>query len=182
MIITSTFIDGLKIIQPKVFGDNRGFFYESYNSKQMFEFGLNMNFVQDSHSLSVGGVLRGVHVQKNFPQGKLVRCIRGKIWDVAVDLRKESETFGKWFGLELSSENKKQLYIPEDFGHGFLVLSDEAEVCFKVTDYYHPGDEIGFIWNDPDVGIEWPIPLGMKIILADKDKKWQTLNEIFPEI
>jgi dTDP-4-dehydrorhamnose 3,5-epimerase len=178
MRVDSTFIDGLKIIEPQIYGDNRGYFYESYNSKEMYEAGLNMNFVQDSHSMSVGGVLRGMHIQKDFPQSKLVRCIRGKIWDVAVDLRKESETFGKWYGLELSADNKKQFCIPENFAHGFLVLSDEAEVCFKVTDYFHLGDEICFAWNDPAVGIAWPITPEMKIILAEKDKGSKMLIEI----
>jgi dTDP-4-dehydrorhamnose 3,5-epimerase len=182
MKIISTNINGLKIIEPKVFYDDRGCFFESYNSKAMNEAGLDMKFVQNNHSISVGGVLRGVHLQNNFPQGKLVRCIRGSIWDVAVDLRKGSETFGQWYGLELSSENKLQLYIPENFGHGFLVLSDEAEVCFKVTDYFHKGDEVGFSWDDPEVGISWPIPSDMKIILAEKDKGWKTLKETFGDL
>lgn len=178
-MIKSTSFNGLYIIEPDVYKDNRGFFFEAYNQKFMCEAGLNMNFVQDSQSLSKRGVLRGMHLQKDFPQGKLVRCINGRIWDVVVDLRKESKTFGKWYGIELSAENRKQLYIPENFGHGFLTLSDEAEVLFKVTDFYHPGDEIGFTWNDPDIDIKWPISDEIEIILAEKDMNWPGFKELF---
>jgi len=177
MNIIKTIINDLLVIEPSVLGDNRGFFYESYNTRMMYDAGLNMNFVQDNHSMSTKGVLRGVHFQKHYPQGKLVRCVKGTIWDVVVDLRKDSGTFRKWFGIELSAENKKQLYIPEHFAHGFLVLSDEAEVCFKVTDYYHPGDEIGFMWDDPEVGIEWPVSQDLNIVLAEKDKSWKSLSD-----
>ena len=134
-------IEGLCIIQPAVHGDSRGYFMETYNQNDMREAGLDMVFVQDNQSMSVKGVLRGLHFQKQFPQGKLVRVIKGSVFDVAVDLRPGSETFGKWFGVELTEENKKQFYIPEGFAHGFLVLSDIAEFCYKCTDFYHPGDE-----------------------------------------
>jgi len=172
-------IEGLFVIQPKVFEDNRGCFFETYNTLELQELGLDAVFVQDNQTISYKGVLRGVHLQKKYPQTKLVRVIRGEIWDVAVDLRKGSSTYGNWYGLVLSSENKKQLYIPKDFGHGFFVFSEVAEVCFKVTDYYHPGDEIGFIWNDPDIGIKWPILDETEIILADKDKNLIRFKELF---
>ena len=149
-------IEGLCVITPKVHGDNRGYFMETYNQRDMQEAGLDMVFVQDNQSMSVKGVLRGLHTQKNFPQGKLVRVIQGRVFDVAVDMRPDSETYRKWYGLELSSENKKQFYIPEGFAHGFLVLSETAEFCYKVTDFYHPNDEVGYAWNDPAIGICWP--------------------------
>ena len=140
-------IQGLCVIEPAVHGDNRGYFMETYNQRDMEEAGLNMEFVQDNQSCSVKGVLRGLHFQKEFPQGKLVRVIKGSVFDVAVDLRGDSETYGKWFGIELTEENKKQFYIPQGFAHGFLVLSDIAEFCYKCTDFYHPGDEGGLAWN-----------------------------------
>lgn len=149
-------IEGLFIIEPTVHGDNRGYFMETYNQKDFEEVGLTMKFVQDNQSLSKKGVLRGLHYQKKHPQGKLVHVIKGKVFDVAVDLRKESNTFGKWFGVELSEENKRQFYISEGFAHGYLVMSDIAEFCYKCTDFYHPGDEGGLAWNDPKIGIEWP--------------------------
>lgn len=149
-------IEGLYVIEPAVHGDSRGYFMETYNQKDMEEAGLNMKFVQDNQSCSTKGVLRGLHFQKEFPQGKLVRVIKGTVFDVAVDLRSGSKTYGKWFGIELSEENKKQFYISEGFAHGFLVLSDVAEFCYKVTDFYHPGDEGGLAWNDPEIGIVWP--------------------------
>ena len=154
--VTPCDIEGLYIIEPTVHGDNRGYFMETYNQNDMHEAGLDMVFVQDNQSRSVKGVLRGLHFQKEFPQGKLVRVIKGSVFDVAVDLRAGSKTYGKWFGVELTEENKKQFYISEGFAHGFLVLSDEAEFCYKVTDFYHPGDEGGLAWNDPSIGIEWP--------------------------
>ena len=185
-------IAGLCVIEPAVHGDNRGYFMETYNQNDMREAGLNMVFVQDNQSMSVKGVLRGLHFQKQFPQGKLVRVIKGAVFDVAVDMRSESETFGKWFGVELTEENKKQFYIPQGFAHGFLVLSDVAEFCYKCTDFYHPGDEGGLAWNDPSIGIEWPDVVGeyrgsasaegyaMKdgtpLNLSEKDQKWQGLN------
>ena len=186
-------IEGLYIIEPQVHVDARGYFCETYNKRDLEENGLFMDFVQDNQSMSVKGVLRGLHYQKQFPQGKLVRVIKGKVFDVAVDIRRGSATFGKWFGIELSEDNKKQFYISEGFAHGFLVLSDIAEFCYKVTDYYHPGDEGGIAWNDPIVGIEWGVsgryngnadPSGYKmrdggsIIMSDKDKLWLGIEMI----
>jgi dTDP-4-dehydrorhamnose 3,5-epimerase len=172
-------IQGLYIIEPTVYEDSRGYFMETYNQKDMHDAGLDIVFVQDNQSISVKGVLRGLHYQIKHPQGKLVRVIRGSVFDVAVDLRQDSATFGKWYGLELSAENKKQFYISEGFAHGFLVLSDKAEFCYKVTDFYHPGDEGGVAWNDPDIGIEWPIPEGMELIMSEKDQKWLGLHDTF---
>ncbi|HAJ74252.1 MAG TPA: dTDP-4-dehydrorhamnose 3,5-epimerase [Lachnospiraceae bacterium] len=193
--VTKCPIEGLYIIEPTVHGDNRGYFMETYNQNDMKEAGLDMVFVQDNQSMSVKGVLRGLHFQKEFPQGKLVRAIKGSVFDVAVDLREGSETYGKWFGVELTEENKKQFYISEGFAHGFLVLSDEAEFCYKVTDFYHPGDEGGLAWNDPEIGIEWPqltgeypgsadgsgyaLEDGTKLTLSDKDQKWLGLKDTF---
>ena len=173
-------IEGLCVITPTVHGDDRGYFMETYNLNDMKEAGLDLDFVQDNQSSSGKGVLRGLHYQKNFPQGKLVRVIRGSVFDVAVDLRKGSETYGKWYGLELSEENKKQFYIPKGFAHGFIVLSDYAEFCYKVTDFYHPNDEGGLLWKDPEIGVEWPMPEGMTeedLTLSDKDKVWGGITE-----
>lgn len=188
-------IDGLCIIEPAVHGDNRGYFMETYNKKDMNEAGLVMNFVQDNQSCSKKGVLRGLHFQKQYPQGKLVRVIRGRVFDVAVDLRIDSETYGRWHGVELTEDNKKQFYIPEGFAHGFLVLSDIAEFCYKVTDFYHPGDESGIAWNDPEIGIIWPeivgeysgganaegytLKDGTSLVLSDKDQIWLGLKDTF---
>lgn len=166
-------IEGLYIIEPTVFGDERGYFMETYNQNDFKEVNLNMVFVQDNQSKSVRGVLRGLHYQKEFPQGKLVRVIRGRVFDVAVDIRKNSSTYGKWFGVELSEENKKMFYIPEGFAHGYLVLSDEAEFTYKCTDFYCPEDEGGIIWNDPTVGIKWPIEDDMQLIISSKDQNWK---------
>jgi len=193
--VTKCPIEGLYIIEPAVHGDNRGYFMETYNQRDMAEAGLNMVFVQDNQSMSVKGVLRGLHFQKQYPQGKLVRAIKGRVFDVAVDLRAGSETYGKWYGVELTEENKKQFYISEGFAHGFLVLSEIAEFCYKVTDFYHPGDEGGLAWNDPAIGIEWPelvgeyqgnagaegytLSDGTPLNLSDKDKKWLGLGETF---
>lgn len=177
--VTNCDIEGLCIIEPAVFPDERGYFMETYNQRDFEEAGLNMVFVQDNQSMSVEGVLRGLHFQKQYPQGKLVRVVRGKVFDVAVDLRKDSKTYGKWFGVELSAENKKQFYIPEGFAHGFLVLSDEAEFCYKCTDFYHPGDEGGIKWDDPDIGIKWPLQSGVKVIISEKDQKWDGLVDTF---
>ena len=152
---------------------------ETYNQKDMEEAGLTMQFVQDNQSCSTKGVLRGLHFQKEFPQGKLVRVVKGSVFDVAVDLRSDSETYGKWFGVELTEENKKQFYIPEGFAHGFLVLSDEAEFCYKCTDFYHPGDEGGLAWNDPEIGVEWPLEEGVDLIISEKDQKWKGLKDTF---
>ena len=183
------------IIEPAVHGDSRGYFSETYNQRDMQEAGLNMVFVQDNESMSTKGVLRGLHFQKEFPQGKLVRVIKGAVFDVAVDLRADSPTYGKWYGIELTEENHKQFYISEGFAHGFLVLSDEAKFCYKVTDFYHPGDEGGLAWNDPEIGIEWPqlvgeykgspsgegytLSDGTPLNLSDKDQKWSGIKETF---
>ncbi len=169
-----TGIEDVYIIEPTVFGDERGYFMETYNAEEFKEAGLDLNFVQDNQSKSKKGVLRGLHFQYNKPQGKLVRVITGKVFDVAVDLRKNSKTYGKWEGILLSEKNKKQFYIPEGFAHGFLVLSKEAEFTYKCTDFYDSNDEGGILWNDPEIGINWPIN---DIILSDKDKKWKTLKE-----
>ena len=144
------------VIEPTVHGDSRGYFMETYNENDMKEAGLDMVLVQDNQSCSTKGVLRGLHFQKEFPQGKLVRVIKGSVYDVAVDLRSDSETYGKYYGIELTEENKKQFYIPQGFAHGFLVLSDVAEFCYKCTDFYHPVDEGGMSWYDPELGILWP--------------------------
>ena len=185
-------IEGLYVITPAVYGDERGYFTETYQQRDMAEAGLDMHFVQDNQSGSTKGVLRGLHFQKEYPQGKLVRVINGAVFDVAVDLRPGSSTYGKWFGIELSAENHKQFYIPEGFAHGFFVLSDFAAFCYKCTDFYHPGDEGGLAWNDPSIGIEWPgikgvyqgsasaegytMADGTPLILSEKDQKWPVLS------
>lgn len=170
-------IKDLCIIEPTLHPDNRGYFMESYNKRDFEEAGLDMTFVQDNESSSARGVLRGLHYQKQYPQGKLVRVIRGSVYDVAVDLRKDSETFGLWYGVELSEENKLQFYIPQGFAHGFLVMSGKAQFLYKVTDFYHPGDEGGLMYNDPTIGVEWPIATDMKLILSDRDLAWPGLKE-----
>ena len=172
-------IEGLYVIEPAVFRDERGYFMETYNQRDFAEAGLSMTFVQDNQSCSQKGVLRGLHYQKQYPQGKLVRVVRGSVFDVAVDLRVHSDTYGMWYGVELTEDNKKQFYIPEGFAHGFLVLSDVAEFAYKCTDFYHPGDEGGLIYNDPDIGVAWPIPEGMELIMSEKDRKWGGLSETF---
>ena len=177
--VTPCDIEGLYVIEPTVFKDERGYFVETYNQNDMKEAGLDMVFVQDNQSMSTRGVLRGLHFQKQFPQGKLVRVVRGKVFDVAVDLRSDSKTYRKWFGVELSAENMKQFYIPEGFAHGFLVLSDEAEFCYKCTDFYHPGDEGGLAWNDSEIGVEWPLEEGVDLIISEKDQKWKGLKDTF---
>ena len=170
-------IKGLYVITPKVFGDSRGYFMETYHYEDFKAEGLSMVFVQDNQSLSKKGVLRGLHFQKNHPQGKLVRVVSGIVYDVAVDLRKSSNTYGKWYGVVLSAENKKSFYVPEGFAHGFLVLSEEAEFAYKCTDYYHPEEEDGIIWNDDELGITWPISSDMELLISDKDKKLPTFRE-----
>ena len=193
--VTRCPIEGLYVIEPAVHGDSRGYFMETYNLRDMQENGLNMVFVQDNQSMSTKGVLRGLHFQKQYPQGKLVRVIRGRVFDVAVDLRSGSETYGKWYGVELTEENKKQFYISEGFAHGFLVLSDVAEFCYKVTDFYRPGDEGGLAWNDPAIGVEWPevcgsyqgtpsaagytLSDGTPLNLSEKDQNWLCLKDTF---
>ena len=158
--VTKASIEGLYIIEPKLYSDYRGYFMETYNQNDMAEAGLDMTFVQDNQSMSIKGVLRGLHYQINHPQGKLVRVIKGRVFDVAVDLRKESPTYLQWYGVELSEENKKQFYISPGFAHGFLVLSDIAEFCYKCTDFYHPEDEGGIAWNDPTIHVSWPGVIG----------------------
>jgi dTDP-4-dehydrorhamnose 3,5-epimerase len=172
-----TEIEGVFIIEPQVFGDNRGYFMETYNLDEFKEAGIDKKFVQDNQSKSKKGVLRGLHFQSEHSQGKLVRVIKGEVFDVAVDLRKNSTTYGKWVGVKLSDENKKQFYIPEGFAHGFLVLSDEAEFVYKCTDLYHPEVEGGIAYNDPEIGIEWPTDGIDELILSEKDKKWKGLKE-----
>ncbi len=185
-------IEGLCVIEPAVHGDGRGYFMETYNKRDMEEAGIFVDFVQDNQSMSVKGVLRGLHFQKHFPQCKLVRAVKGSVFDVAVDLREGSATYGKWYGLELTEENKKQFLIPEGFAHGFLVLSEVAEFCYKVNDFWHPNDEGGLAWNDPAIGIEWPhlvgeyhgsasgegyaLDDGTPINLSEKDQKWEGLK------
>ena len=193
--VTKAPIEGLYVIEPSVHGDARGYFMETYNQKDMHEAGLDMVFVQDNQSMSTKGVLRGLHFQKQYPQGKLVRVIKGSVYDVAVDLREGSPTYGQYYGVELTEENKKQFYISEGFAHGFLVLSDVAEFCYKVTDFWHPGDESGLAWNDPEINIQWPqlrgtypgsasaegytLEDGTPLNLSDKDQKWLGLKHTF---
>jgi dTDP-4-dehydrorhamnose 3,5-epimerase len=170
-------IEDMYIIEPSVYGDDRGYFMETYNKEEFNHAGLTMNFVQDNQSKSKKGVLRGLHFQKEHPQGKLVRVLSGKVFDVGVDLRSASETYGQWQGVILSGENKKQFYVPEGFAHGFLVLSDTATFSYKCTDFYHPEDEGGIIWDDRDININWPLEDIDKILLSDKDKELSSLAE-----
>ena len=186
-------IEGLKVIEPTVFGDSRGYFMETYNYNDFKEAGIDVEFVQDNQSSSRYGVLRGLHFQLHYPQDKLVRVVNGEVFDVAVDLREGSKTYGKWYGVELSEENKKQFLIPEGFAHGFLVLSDEAEFCYKVNDFWHPNDEGGLAWNDPAIGIQWPdvqgeyqgtpsaegycMADGTPLTLSEKDQEWPGLEK-----
>lgn len=164
-------IEGLYLIQPTVFGDARGYFMETYNYKEFKEAGLDMVFVQDNQSSSTKGVLRGLHFQKNHTQGKLVRVVSGEVFDVAVDIRKNSKTFGQWYGVTLSAEKKNMFYIPEGFAHGFYVLSDTAEFTYKCTDFYDPSSEAGILWNDETIGVDWPIPEGETPLISEKDGK-----------
>ena len=173
---TKTDIEDVYIVEPKLFGDSRGYFMETYNAEIFKANGLDYDFVQDNQSKSRKGVLRGLHFQKNHPQAKLVRVLNGEVFDVAVDLRKDSATYGKWVGVKLSGENKKQLMIPRGFAHGFLVLSEEAEFAYKCDDFYHPEDEGGIMYNDSDVNIEWP-EIDCDYLLSDKDQKHPTLKE-----
>ena len=170
-------IEGIKVITPSVFGDERGYFTETYNYNDFKEVGIDQVFVQDNQSASKKGVLRGLHFQYHYPQDKLVRVIKGEVYDVAVDLREGSKTFGQWYGVLLSADNKKQFFIPKNFAHGFLVLSDYAEFVYKCSDFYHPNDEGGLIYNDPQIGIDWPIKEGMELTFSDKDTKWGTILE-----
>jgi len=175
-------IEGLKVITPTVFGDERGYFMETYNYNDYKEAGIDQVFVQDNQSASKKGVLRGLHFQIAHPQDKLVRVLKGEVYDVAVDLRSGSKTFGKWYGVLLSEENKKQFFIPKNFAHGFLVLSDYAEFAYKCTDFYHPNDEGGLFYADEEIGVKWPIPEGMELILSDKDKKWGGIKEYLKNV
>lgn len=188
-------IEGLCVIEATIHGDSRGYFTETFSQKDMYEAGLFFSFVQDNQSMSSKGVLRGLHFQKNFPQTKLVRVIKGTVYDVAVDLRRTSPTYGKYHGILLTEDNRKQYLIPRGFAHGFLVLTDVAEFCYKCDDLYHPNDEGGLAWNDPEIGIEWPevvgdypgsasaagykLADGSPLILSDKDQKWLGINETF---
>ena len=171
-------MEGLCVITPTVHGDSRGYFVETYNERDLAEHGINVRFVQDNQSMSVKGVLRGLHFQINHPQDKIVRVVSGEVFDVAVDLREGSATYGQWYGVLLSAENKKQFFIPKNFAHGFLVLSDYAEFAYKCTDFYHPNDEGGLLWSDPDIGVEWPIPEGMELTISEKDQKWGGIKEL----
>ena len=188
-------IEGLCVITPALHGDNRGYFMETYSQRDLEEHGIFVNFVQDNQSMSTKGVLRGLHFQKNYPQTKLVRVIRGSVFDVVVDLRRGSVTYGKWYGVLLTEENTKQFLVPRGFAHGFLVLSDTAEFCYKCDDFYHPNDEGGLAWNDPSIAIEWPdvtgdyqgtasaegyaLSDGTVLNLSDKDQRWGCLNDTF---
>lgn len=188
-------IEGLCVIEPAVHGDSRGYFMETYSQRDMEENGIHITFVQDNQSMSTKGVLRGLHFQKHYPQTKLVRAISGCVFDVAVDLRTGSPTYGKWYGVELSAENKKQFLVPRGFAHGFLVLSDTAEFCYKCDDFYHPSDEGGLRWNDPEIGIVWPqltgenrgsasaegytLADGTPLNLSEKDQKWAGIRDTF---
>lgn len=172
---TKTEIDGVVIIEPKVFGDNRGYFMETYNEADFKNAGLNYKFVQDNQSKSRKGVLRGLHFQKTHQQAKLVRVIQGEVFDVAVDLRKDSPTYGKWVGVLLSDKNQKMFMIPRGFAHGFVVLSDTAEFVYKCDEFYHPEDEGGILWDDKDIGIDWPFD--GEVILSEKDMKHKTLKD-----
>lgn len=169
-------IEGLKVITPTVLGDARGYFVETYNYNDYKAAGIDVEFVQDNQSASKKGVLRGLHFQIQYPQDKLVRVIKGEVFDVAVDLRKGSPTFGQWHGVLLSEENMKQFFVPKGFAHGFLVLSDHAEFCYKCSDFYHPGDEGGLKYDDPEIGVQWPIPEGMELTLSERDTKWNGLS------
>ena len=172
-----TGIEDMFVVEPTVFEDNRGYFMETYQENEFKQAGHDLTFVQDNQSKSTKGVLRGLHLQLKYPQGKLVRVIKGKVFDVGVDLRGDSPTYGKWYGEILSEDNKKQLYVPPKFAHGFLVLSDEAEFLYKCTEFYHGEDESGIMWNDEDIAIDWPLDGIDEIILSDKDKEWKTLKE-----
>lgn len=171
-VFLPTGIEGLWVIEPQVLRDERGYFMETYNAKDFRAAGIDVDFVQDNQSLSKRGVLRGLHYQKRFPQGKLVRVVQGEVFDVAVDLREDSATFKGWHGVYLSEDNQRQFYIPPGFAHGFLVLSEEAVFAYKCTDLYHAGDEGGILWDDPELGIQWPVELVPEVLLSDKDRAW----------
>ena len=195
--LIDTGIKDLKVIKYDPYIDNRGYFYEAYNKNDFIKMGINEEFVQDNISMSSQGVLRGLHFQINYPQSKLVRCLKGQVYDVAVDLRVNSETFGKYYGILLSEDNNTMFYIPKNFAHGFLVLSSEAELCYKVSDFYRPDDEGGLAWNDPEIGIKWPNVAGnysgsaspdgylfdgIALSLSEKDQRQPSWRELAPEI
>ncbi len=181
ILVEDCFIEGLRVITPTVFGDARGYFMETYNYNDFAEQGITQTFVQDNQSSSSQGVLRGLHFQIHYPQDKLVRVVKGEVFDVAVDLREGSPTFGKWYGVRLSAENKKQFFIPKNFAHGFYVLSDTAEFCYKCSDFYHANDEGGIAWDDPEIGIEWPLLDGVQTNLSEKDRNWGSFSEYVKE-
>ncbi|MGL4764488.1 MAG: dTDP-4-dehydrorhamnose 3,5-epimerase [Aeromonas sp.] len=177
MRLIATTIPEVKIIEPQVFGDDRGFFMETFRTSLMDELTGGKHFVQDNHSKSGQGILRGLHYQLKHTQGKLVRVVQGCVFDVAVDMRKASPTFGQWVGVELSAENKRQLWVPEGFAHGFYVMSETAEFVYKCTDYYAPEHDCSLLWNDPEVGIEWPLVNGGQPLLSEKDKNGKPFNQ-----
>ena len=176
MVIKTTSLEGVLIIEPDIFRDNRGFFLETFNQDRYTEYGITRTFVQDNLSFSVKGTLRGLHFQNQHPQAKLVQAITGEVFDVAVDIRPDSDTFGQWEGIYLSDQNKLQVFIPEGFAHGFCVLSETTHFLYKCTDFYFPEDEGGIIWSDPDIAIDWPI---QSPIISDKDKRFPLLSELF---
>ena len=176
MNLIETALPGVLIIEPRVFGDDRGFFFESWNAETFAQAGLNMAFVQDNHSKSARGILRGLHYQNPNPQGKLVRVTAGAVYDVAVDVRRSSATFGQWVGVELSAANRRMLWVPPGFAHGFLSLSDGTEFLYKCTDFYRPADEHAIIWNDPDIGVDWPLD-GIEPTLSTKDAVAVSLSQ-----
>lgn len=189
ILVEETPLKGVYVIEPHVFGDERGYFFESYNERDFQTYGLEMRFVQDNQSMSAKGVLRGMHFQKQYAQGKLVRTLVGSVYDVVVDIRPGSETFGKWFGVELSEENHRQLYIKPGFAHGYLALTNKAVFAYKTTDYYHPEDEGGLLWNDPEIGIQWPgveqgpdgslrLQDGTALTINERDRRWPTLQQL----
>ena len=176
--VTECGIEGLKVIEPAVFGDERGYFMETYNYNDYLATGIEVEFVQDNQSSSARGVLRGLHFQKQHPQDKLVRVVSGEVFDVAVDLRKGSDTYGQWYGVILSAENKKQFFIPKDFAHGFVVLSESAEFAYKCSDFYHANDEGGIKWDDAEIGIKWPIPEDLELVISEKDQNWGGIKDL----
>ncbi|MBP3935958.1 MAG: dTDP-4-dehydrorhamnose 3,5-epimerase [Clostridia bacterium] len=176
LTVEKTPIDGVVIVTPAVYGDERGYFTETYNERDYAEAGIDVRFVQDNQSRSRRGVLRGLHFQKNYPQSKLVRVLEGEVFDVAVDLRPESPTYGQWVGVLLTAENHKQFFVPRGFAHGFLVLSETATFAYKCDEFYHPEDEGGLAWNDPTVGVAWPITPDMELLLSEKDRRQPTLR------
>lgn len=178
IIVTDTPIEGVKVIEPKVFVDERGYFIETFNKNELIENGINVEFVQDNQSKSVKNTLRGLHFQIKYPQDKLVRVLNGELFDVVVDIRKNSKSFGKWFGIFLSEENHKQLFIPKGLAHGFFVTSESAVFSYKCSEFYHPEDEGGIIWNDSSISIDWPIDDENMVIISEKDKKWNTFREL----